>query len=86
MVKQLLNRVRVLPFDVVELLCDRSFYNAACIQRFGGTTPVVLRVIRRVQQMAEKPGTSVYWTEYAMYKGSERELRFPLAIYISCQQ
>ena len=37
--------------------------------------------------MAEKLDTTVsYWTEYVMYEGSERELRFPLAVYVSYQQ
>ncbi|WP_212750773.1 hypothetical protein [Haloterrigena sp. H1] len=37
--------------------------------------------------MAEKLDTSVsYWTEYVMYEGSERELRFPLAVCVSYQQ
>ncbi len=37
--------------------------------------------------MAKKLETSIsYWTEYAMYKGSERKLRFPLAVCVSYQQ
>ncbi len=37
--------------------------------------------------MAEKLETSIsYWTEYAMYEGSERELRFPLAVCVSYRQ
>ncbi len=37
--------------------------------------------------MAEKLDTTVsYWTEYVMYEGSERELRFPLAVCVSYQQ
>jgi hypothetical protein len=36
--------------------------------------------------MAEKLNTTVsYWTEYVMYEGSERELRFPLAVCVSYQ-
>ena len=34
--------------------------------------------------MAKKLETSIsYWTEYVMYEGSERELRFPLAVCVS---
>ena len=37
--------------------------------------------------MAKKLETSIsYWTEYAMYEGSERELRFPLAVCVSYRQ
>jgi len=37
--------------------------------------------------MAERLDTTVsYWTKYVMYKGSERELRFPLAVCVSYQQ
>jgi IS4 transposase len=37
--------------------------------------------------MAEKLKTSIsYWTEYVMHEGSERELRFPLAVCVSYQQ
>jgi hypothetical protein len=86
-VERLLDHVAALPFDVAGLLCDRGFYNRACILRLRETAPVVLPVIRRGQRMAEKLETSIsYWTEYAMYEGSERELRFPLAVCVSYRQ
>jgi hypothetical protein len=86
-VERLLDHVAALPFDVAGLLCDRGFYSSACIQRLRKIAPVVLPVIRRGQRMAEKLETSVsYWTEYAMYGGSERELRFPLAVCASYRQ
>jgi hypothetical protein len=86
-VERLLDHLAVLPFDVAGLLCDRGFYNGACIQRLRETAPVVLPVIRRGQRMAEKLETSIsYWTEYAMYEGSERELRLPLAVCVSYRQ
>ena len=86
-VERLLDHVAALPFDVAGLLCDRGFYNGGCIQRLRETAPVVLPVIRRGQRMAEKLETSIsYWTEYAMYEGSKRELRFPLAVCVSYQQ
>ena len=66
---------------------DRGFYNGASIEGLGATAPVALLIVRRGKQMAIKLDTTVsYWTEYVMYKGSERELRFPLAVCISYQQ
>lgn len=86
-VERLLDLVAALPFDVAGLLADRGFYNGASIERLGATAPVALPVIRRGKQMAEKLDTSVsYWTEYTMYEGSERELRFALAVCVSYQQ
>jgi hypothetical protein len=83
-VERLLAHVAALPFDVAGLLCDRGFHSGACIQRLREIAPVVLPVIRRGQRMAEKLETSIsYWTEYAMYEGSERELRFPPAVCVS---
>lgn len=86
-VERLLDHVAALPFDVAGLLCDRGFYNGACIQQLRETAPVVLPIIRRGERMTEKLKTSIsYWTEYTMYEGSERELRFPLAVCVSYQQ
>ncbi|WP_225870751.1 hypothetical protein [Halosegnis rubeus] len=76
-----------LPFDVAGLLADREFYDGTSIERLGATALVSLPIIRRGKQIPEKLGTSVsYWTEYVMYEGSERELRFPLAVCVSYQQ
>ncbi|MFP9193356.1 hypothetical protein ACLI4Q_17180 [Natrialbaceae archaeon A-CW1-1] len=37
--------------------------------------------------MAKKLDKTVsYWTEYVMYEGSERELRFTLVVYVSYRQ
>jgi hypothetical protein len=86
-VERLLDHVAALPFDIAGLLADRGFYDGASIKRFDTTAPVALPVIRRGKQMAEKLDTAVsYWTEYVMYEGSERELRFPLAVCVSYQQ
>ncbi|OYR64258.1 ISH3 family transposase [Halorubrum ezzemoulense] len=86
-VEQLLDHVAALPFDVAGLLADRGFYDCTSIERLDATAPVALPIIRRGKQMAEKLDTTVsYWTEYVMYKGSERKLRFPLAVCVSYQQ
>ncbi|SEP28806.1 Transposase DDE domain-containing protein [Halogranum amylolyticum] len=86
-VERLLDHVVALPFDVVGFLCDRGFYNRGCIQQLRATAPVALPVIGRGERIAEKLETSIsYWTEYAMYEGSERELRFPLAVCVPYQQ
>jgi len=86
-VERLLDHVAALPFDVAGLLADRGFYDGTSIERLDEVAPIALPVIRRGKQMAEKLDTTVsYWTEYVMYEGSERELRFPLAVCVSYQQ
>jgi len=86
-VERLLDHVAALPFDVAGLLADRGFYDGTSIEQLDGIAPVALPVIRRGKQMAEKLDTTVsYWSEYVMYEGSERELRFPLAVCVSYQQ
>ncbi len=85
-VERLLYRVAALPFDVVGLLADRGFYDGESIERLDAVAPVALPIIRRGKQMAGKLDTTVsYWTEYVMYEGSERELRFPFAVCVSYQ-
>jgi len=86
-VERLLDHVAALPFDIAGLLADRGFYDGTSIERLDATAPAALPVIRRGKQMAEKLDTKVsHWTEYVMYEGSERELRFPLAVCVSYQQ
>ncbi|MFC7200748.1 ISH3 family transposase [Halospeciosus flavus] len=86
-VERLLDHVAALPFTVAGLLADRGFYNGASIERLDAVAPVALPIVRRGKQVAEKLDTTVsYWTEYVMYEGSERELRFPLAVCVSYQQ
>jgi hypothetical protein len=86
-VERLLDRVAELPFDVAGHLFDRGFYKGACIPQFRETAPVVLPVICRGERMFGNVGTLIsHWTEYAMYGGSERELRLSLAVWVSCQQ
>ncbi|WP_222912727.1 ISH3 family transposase [Natrinema sp. SYSU A 869] len=86
-VERVLDHVAALPFDVAGVLADRGFYDGTSIERLNAVASVALPVVRRGKQMAEKLDTTVsYWTEYVMYEGSERELRFPLAVCVSYQQ
>src|SRR6056297_991262 len=86
-VERLLDHVAALPSDIAGLLADRGFYDGTSIERLENVAPVALPIVRRGKQMAEKLDTTVsYWTEYVMYKDSERELRFPLAVCVSYQQ
>jgi hypothetical protein len=86
-VERLLDHVAALPFDIAGLLADRGFYDGTSIERLDAVAPVALPIIRGGERMAEKLDTTVsYWTEYAMYEGSERELRFPLAVCVSYHQ
>lgn len=86
-VENVLDRVAALQFEVAALLTDRGFYDEASLRACTERAPVVQPVIRRGKRMAEKLDTRIsYWTEYAMYEGSERELRFPLAVCVSYQQ
>jgi hypothetical protein len=86
-VERLLGHVAALPFEVAGLLADRGFYDGMSIKRLDAVAPVALPIVRGSEQMAEKLATSVsYWTEYVMYEGSERELRFPLAVCVSYRQ
>lgn len=49
--------------------------------------PSIVPVIRRGKRLAQALQTSIsYWSEYTMFEGSERELRFPLAVCVSYQQ
>jgi hypothetical protein len=86
-VERLLDHVAALPFNITGLLADRGFYDGTSIERLDAVAPVALPIVRRGKQMAEKLDTTVsYWMEYVMYKGSERELPFPLAVCVSYQQ
>ncbi|WP_114579690.1 ISH3 family transposase [Saliphagus sp. LR7] len=86
-VERLLDHVAALPFEIAALLADRGFYAGASIERLDAAASVALPVIRGGKQMAAKLDTTIsYWTEYLMYEGSERELRFPLAVCVSYQQ
>jgi hypothetical protein len=85
-VERVLDRVDALPFEIQCLLADRGFYTERVIRRARCTAPTVLPVVARGKRLRELLATHVsYWTEYAMYHRSERELRFPLAVCVSYQ-
>ena len=85
--ERVLGRVVALLFDIECILADRGFYLGAAIRRFREVAPTIVPVIRRGKRLAEKLETTIsYWSEYTMFKGSERELRFPLAVCVSYQQ
>jgi len=44
---------------------------------------VVLPVIKRENGFSINSTHASYWTEYAMYKGKDRELQFPHAVCVS---
>ena len=55
-------------------------------RRARATAPVVLPVIKKGERLRDQLDTHAsYWTEYAMYKGKERELQFPHAVCVSYQ-
>ena len=86
-VERILDRVDALPFEIKCLLADRGFYTERVIRRARRTAPLVLPVVtggKRLRELLETHAS--YWTEYAMYHGSERELRFPLAVCVSYQK
>lgn len=84
--KNTLGRVVDLDFTIECLLADRAFASAAGIDLMQTTAPMIAPLIRRGKKLARLLDTKVsYWTEYAMYEGTAREVRFPLAICVSYQ-
>ncbi|GAA0457683.1 hypothetical protein GCM10008985_12280 [Halococcus dombrowskii] len=85
-VGRVLDRVEELPFEVNAILADRGYYQERVIRRARATAPVVLPVVKKGEQLRDQLDTHAsYWTKYAMYKGKERELRFPHAVCVSYQ-
>ena len=85
--ERVLGRVVALPFDIACILADRGFEVEAAIRSFQETAPTIVSVVRRGERLAKALKTNIsYWSEYTMYEGSERELRFPLAVCVSYQQ
>jgi len=79
-----LDRVEQLPFEVDAILADRGYYQERVIRRARATAPVVLPVIKKGKRLLHQLDTHAsYWTEYAMYKGKDRELQFPHAVCVS---
>ena len=83
-VGRVLDRVEQLPFEVDAILADRGYYQERVIRRARATAPVVLPVIKKGKRLLHQLDTHAsYWTEYAMYKGKDRELQFPHAVCVS---
>jgi hypothetical protein len=85
-VERVLDRVGTYPFEIDLLLADRGFYNERVIRRARDLATTVIPVKEKGERMKDKLATHCsYMTTYRMYKGRERELRFPLAVSVSYQ-
>lgn len=85
--ERVLGRVLELDLTIECVLADRAFSSAACIDLFKTIGPTIVPVIRRGKKLAELLEKRVsYWSEYAMYEGTAREVRFPLAVCVSYQK
>lgn len=85
-VERVLDRVGTYPFEIDLLLADRGFYNERVIRRARDLATTVIPVQKKGERMKDKLATHCsYMTTYRMYKDSERELRFPLAVSVSYQ-
>jgi len=85
-VERVLDRVGTYPFEIDLLLADRGFYNERVIRRARAIATTVIPVQKKGERMKDKLDTHCsYMTTYRMYKDSERELRFPLAVAVSYQ-
>jgi len=85
-VERVLDRVGTYPFEIDLLLADRGFYNERVIRRARELATTVIPVKEKGERMKDKLATHCsYMTTYRMYKGRERELRFPLAVSVSYQ-
>jgi len=85
-VERVLDRVAAYPFEIDLLLADRGFYNERVIRRARDLATTVIPVKEKGERMRDKLATHCsYMTTYRMYKGRERELRFPLAVSVSYQ-
>jgi IS4 transposase len=74
------------PFEIDLLLADSGFYNERVIRRARDIAATVVHVRKKGERMKDKLDThKSYMTTYRMYKDSERELRFPLAVAVSYQ-
>ncbi|GAA0218768.1 hypothetical protein GCM10009000_037190 [Halobacterium noricense] len=85
-VERVLDRIGVYPFEIYLLLADCGFYNERVVRRVRDLATTVIVVKKKGERMKDKLTTHYsYMTTYRMYKDSERELRFLLAISVSYQ-
>lgn len=85
--KRVLGRVVEPSLTIECLLADRAFATAAGIETMQTTAPMIAPLIRRGKEIAEFLETQIsYWTDYAMYEGTAREVWFPEGICVSYQK
>jgi len=85
-VERVLDRVGAYPFETDLLLADRGFYNERVIRRTRELATTVIPVQKKGERMKDKLDVhKSSMTTYRMYKDSERELCFPLAVSVSYQ-
>jgi len=85
-VERVLARVENYPFEIDLLLADSGFYNERVIRCARNIAATVVHVPKKGERMKDKLDVhKSYMTTYRMYKDSERELRFPLAVAVSYQ-
>src|SRR5699024_1893183 len=83
-VERVLGRVEAYPFEIEVLLADSGFYNERVIRSARDIAATVVHVPKEGERMKAKLDIhKSYMTTYRMYKDSERELRFPLAVAVS---
>ena len=83
-VERVLERIGAYPFNIDLLLADWGFYNGRVIRRGRELATTVIPVQRKDERMKDKLETHCsYMTTYRMFKDSELELRFPLAVSVS---
>jgi IS4 transposase len=85
-VERVLARVENYSFEIDLLLADNGFYNERVLRRARDIAATAVHVLKKGERMKEKLDTrKSYITTYRIYKDSERELRFPLAVAVSYQ-
>lgn len=82
--ERILDRVGSLPFETEVYLADRGFYIEQFLRSARQQAPVVVPVVPTGDRLTEKLDTAASrWDEYTMYKDTEQELQFPLAVCVS---
>ncbi len=81
-VKRVLARVENYPVEIELLLADSGFFDERVIRRAREIAATVVHIPKRGDRMKEH---NSYMTSYRMYKDSERDTEFPLAVAISSQ-
>lgn len=83
-IERILDRVGSLPFDIDIYLADRGFYIERFLRSARRRAPVVVPVVPKGDRLKKKLDVSAStWDDYTMYKDTQRELQFPLAVCLS---